>query len=136
MPYYHATWRHNLESIRKNGLGGAAPDRRNFSVEDGVYLARDPAVAVSVLVEAYAESGDGMGMRPSEALEAMCVLVVDDSRIDPRLMDVDPNMERRDLTVLYRGVVDVSALPVLSVEDVFPADAMTPEEAEAGLGLG
>lgn len=126
MPYYHATWRRHLPSIRENGLGGAAPDRQNFPVESGLYLAHDPAVAVSVLVEAYIESGDGMGMGPSEALRAMCVLVVDDSRINPRFIDVDPNIERRDLTVLYRGVVDVAALPVLSVEDLFPANAMWP----------
>ena len=64
------------------------------------------------------------------------VLVIDDSRIDRRLVDVDPNVERRDLTVLYRGVVDVTSLPVLSVDDLFPPDGMSADEAKATLGVG
>ena len=136
MPYYHAAWTRHLPSIRKHGLGGAAPDRQNFPVEAGVYLAVDPAVAVSVMIEAYAENGHEMGMTPPEALKAMCVLVIDDSRIDRRLVDVDPNVERRDLTVLYRGVVDVTSLPVLSVDDLFPPDGMSADEAKATLGVG
>jgi len=136
MPYYHATWRRHLPSIRRHGLGGAAPAFRNFDVEEGVYLAFDPAVAVSILLEAYAENGDRMDMSPREALESMCVLVIDDSRVDPRLVSADPNVERDGVTALYRGVVDVSALPVLSVEDLFPPEAMTVDEAKSALGLG
>ena len=75
-------------------------------------------------------------MSPREALEALCVLVIDDSRIDPRLVSADPNVERDGVTALYRGVVDVSALPVLSVEDLFPPEAMTVDEAKSALGLG
>jgi hypothetical protein len=121
MPYYHATWRRHLQSIRSNGLGGALPDRRNFSVADGVYLAVDPFVAISMLIEACAEGGEGATMAPPEALDAMCIIVVDDARVDQRLVHIDPNIERRDLTILYRGVIDVSALPVLSVDDVVPS---------------
>lgn len=136
MPYFHATWRRHLPSIRRHGLGGAAPDRRNFPVEEGVYLARDPAIAVSMLIEAYVGSGGEMDLSPPEALKEMCVVVVDDSRVFPGLVDVDPNVDRRDLTVLYRGVIDVSALPVISVDDLFPPDAMSVEEAKATLGIG
>lgn len=135
MPYFHATWRRHLPSIRRHGLGGAAPDRRNFPVEEGVYLARDPAVAASMLIEAYFENGEGMDLSPPEALREMCVLVVDDSRVDPRLVDLDPNVDRGDLTVLYCGIIDVSALPVVSVDDLFPPDAMTVYEAKATLGI-
>lgn len=129
MPYYHATWRRHLPSIRKNGLGGAMPDRQNFPVEAGVYLAHDPAVAVSMLIEAYMESEDGMGLPPSEAVQAMCVLVIDDSRVDGRLVDVDPNIERSDMTILYRGVIDVIALPVLSVEEILNSVGPSAERA-------
>lgn len=135
MPYYHATWRRHLPSIRKHGLGGAMPDRQNFPVESGVYMSTDAAVAVSMMIEAYMLNGDDWGMSPPEALEAMCVIVVDDSRIDQRMVDADPNVERRDLTILYRGVIDISALPVLSVDDVIPPGAMTEDEVKAVLGL-
>ncbi len=135
MPYYHATWSRHLPSIRKHGLGGAMPDMQNFPVERGVYLSTGAAVAVSMMIEAYVMNGDDWGMSPPEALEAMCVIVVDDSRIDQRMVDIDPNVGRRDLTILYRGVIDIAALPILSVDDVIPTDAMTEEEAKAVLGL-
>jgi hypothetical protein len=135
MPYYHATWSRHLPSIRKHGLGGAMPDMQNFPVEAGVYLSTDPAVAISMMIEAYVLNGEDWGMSPPEALVAMCVIVVDDSRIDQRMIDVDPNVERRDMTILYRGVIDVAALPILSVNDVIPPDAMAENEAKAVLGL-
>lgn len=133
MPFYHATWQRHLSSIRKHGLGGAIPDRQNFPVEPGVYLAVDPAIAVSMLIEAYIESGDKLEMTPPEARKAMCVLVIDDGRINHNLIDVDPNIERRDLTILYRGVIDVTALPVISVDEIFPPDAISIDEAKATL---
>jgi hypothetical protein len=108
---------------------------QNFPVERGVYLSTDPAVAISMLIEAYMKNGDEWKMAPPEALEAICVLVVDDTRIDRRLVDVDPNIERRDMTVLYRGVIDVAALPVLSLDEIIPPDAMSEDEAKAVLGL-
>jgi hypothetical protein len=111
------------------------PDMQNFPVEAGVYLSTDPAVAISMMIEAYVLNGEDWGMSPPEALEAMCVIVVDDSRIDQRMIDVDPNVERRDMTIFYRGVIDVAALPILSVNDVIPPDAMAENEAKAVLGL-
>lgn len=116
MPYFHATWSRHVPSIRKRGLGGAAPDRRNFPVEEGVYLASDPAVAVSMLLDAYLESGDGLAMAPPQAVAAMSVLVIDDARLNPDLLEHDPNVEASGLTFIYRGVIDVSALPELSVD--------------------
>ncbi|TLX16598.1 hypothetical protein [Rhizobium sp. MHM7A] len=135
MPFYHATWRKHLPSIQKYGLGGAAPDRQNFPVEAGVYLANEPIVAISILLEAYIETGDELGLTPPEALAAMCVLVIDDSRVNVAMLDSDPNIERRDLTHLYRGIIDVTGLPVLSVDDIVPPDAMTDEEAKSVLGI-
>jgi hypothetical protein len=108
---------------------------QNFPVERGVYLSTDPAVAISMLIEAYMMNGDEWEMAPPEALEAICVLVVDDTRIDRRLVDVDPNIERRDMTILYRGVIDIAALPVLSLDEIIPPDAMSEDEAKAVLGL-
>lgn len=135
MPYFHATWRRHLPSIRKHGLGGAAPDRQNFDVEAGVYLAVDPAVAVSVMIEGYLHSEDDT-LSPPEALKAMCIIVVDDARINQDLVDVDPNLERADLTILYRGVIDITALPILSVDDLFPPNTISVEEAKRTLGIG
>jgi len=136
MPYYHATWRKHLSSIQKYGLGGAAPDRQNFPVEVGVYLANEPMIALSILLEAYIESGDELGLSPPEALAVMCVLVIDDSRVNIAMLDPDPNIERRDLTHLYRGIIDVTGLPVLSVDDIVPPDAMLVHEAKTVLGIG
>lgn len=130
MPFFHATWRRHLPSIMKHGIGGAAPDRQNFPVEVGVYLATDPEIAVGMLMEAYADGGETMGLTPREALAEMCVFVVDDSRINTTLLDHDPNIDRRDLTRLYRGIVDVTGLLVLSVDDIF-ADGTNPEVAPA-----
>ncbi len=135
MPFYHATWRRHLPSIRKHGLGGAQPDVQNFPVEAGVYMATDPVVAISMLIEAYAKNGEEWEMTPPGALEAMCIIVVDDARIDRRLIAIDPNIECPDLTILYRGVIDVAALPVLSVDEIIPPDAMSEDEAKAVLGL-
>jgi hypothetical protein len=135
MPYFHATWRRHLPSILKHGLGGALPDVQNFPVESGVYLALDPAIAVMMLIEAYMENGEAMGLTPPEALEAMCVIVIDDSRLKPNLLDADPNVERQDATALYRGVVDVVSMPILPVDTLFPPGSMSGEEAEEALGL-
>ena len=130
MPFYHATWRKHLPSIHKHGLGGAAPDRQNFPVEAGVYLANEAAVAVSILLEAYIETGDDLGLSPQEALAAMCILVIDDCRVNAALLDVDPNIERQDLTYLYRGVIDVTGLPVVSVDDILSSNSMSVDEAK------
>lgn len=135
MPYYHATWSRHLPSIRKHGLGGAMPDMQNFPVERGVYLSSDAAVAVAMMIEAYVLNGEEWGMSPPDALRAMCVIVVDDSRIDQRMIDIDPNVERRDMTILYRGVIDIASLPVVSVDDIIPSDAMTEDDGRAVLGL-
>jgi hypothetical protein len=135
MPYFHATWRRHLLSIQKYGLGGAAPDAQNFPVEKGVYLAVDASIELSMLLEAYMENGEGSGLTPPEALAAMCVIVIDDSRITTALLDIDPNVERQDVTALYRGIIDITSMPVLSVDALFPPDAMTVAEAKATLGI-
>jgi hypothetical protein len=130
MPFYHATWRRHLPSISKYGLGGASPDCQNFPVEAGVYLARNPAVAVAFMIESYLESGRVMDMTPPQLLDAICILVVDDSRVAERLISTDPNIERTDMTILYRGIVDVAGMPILRVDDVLdhliPVGEVTP----------
>jgi hypothetical protein len=122
MPYYHATWRQHLPSILKHGLGGAEPSARNFpAAEPGVYLTNDPAIAIMMMMEAYAlngTAGNDIGMAPPQALEALCVIVIDDSRIKADLIDIDPNVERRDCTWRYHGAVDIIGMPVLSVDQI------------------
>lgn len=131
MPYYHATWRRHLPSISKYGLGGALPKSQNFPVESGVYLARDPAVAVAFMIESYLENGNATDMTPPQLLDAICILVIDDSRLLERSISTDPNIERTDMTILYRGIVDVAGMPVLSVDDVM--DHFSPVSETAAL---
>lgn len=118
MPYYHATWRRHLKSILRHGLGGALPDEQNFPVERGVYLAVDPSIALFMLVEAYLLKGEENALPPPDTLEQMCVIVIDDARLADGKIEADPNVERKDATFLYRGIVDVTGMPVLSVEQV------------------
>ncbi|WP_037381376.1 hypothetical protein [Sinorhizobium americanum] len=135
MPYYHATWRRHLPSILKHGLGGAPPDSQNFSVEAGVYLARNPAVSVAFMIESYLESSDTIDITPSQVVEAICVLVIDDSRVTERLISADPNIDRTDITVLYRGIVDVTGMPILGVDDVIDSPVTVDEVTALPSGL-
>ena len=121
MPYFHATWQRHMPSILKHGLGGALPDSQNFPVESGVYLAIDPEIAISILIEAYCNSDEATALPPPEALAAMRVIVIDDSRVNLDLFAVDPNVERTDVTFLYRGVIDVTSMTVLNVDDIIRA---------------
>lgn len=134
MPYFHATWRDNLPSIQKHGLGGAVSGRRNFDCIEGVYLAAEPAVALSMLIEAYMMKGESWDVSPPDAVEGMCVIVVDDSRIDTARIEADPNVDVIGQTFLYRGKIDVTSLPVLNVDDVL-VDRPTVEEAREMLRI-
>lgn len=118
MPHYHATWEDNLPSIIRHGLGGAAPGSRNFDCEGGVYLATDPSLAVSFLIEAAVRQGASSGMTPADAMASMRLIVIDDTRLDWRLASPDPNIEREGIAIIYHGVVDVTGMPVLEMDEV------------------
>jgi hypothetical protein len=119
MPYFHATWRENIPSIHRYGLGGAVPDRRNFEdATAGVYLAESPTVAVYFLLEAYTLRGDP-DSKPAERVEAIVVLVVDDARVQASKLVSDPQNPRRDegmRTWVYGGIVDVTGMPIVPMD--------------------
>lgn len=95
---YHATYRPLLKSIMSQGLGGSAAQAKWEDSEPGViYLARDPEVARS-----YAETSD---MVPEEWLDDIVILAIDASRLDPRKLRRDRNVQDDDSTLEYHGVI-------------------------------
>jgi hypothetical protein len=117
MAYFHATWDRHIASILAHGLGSITPDAQNFPVEYGVYLAKDPYVGALCLIEAYTDPAFSEAV-PLEALGAIRIIVIDDSRIDQKFLDVDPNVERSGLTYLYRGTIDARNMPIVLVNDI------------------
>ena len=115
MPFYHGTHRWLLPLILKHGLGGLIVAKNYGDAENGVYLAEHPVYCVGVLLEAYSLFGRPESHPPTE-LAGMCVIVIDDSRIDRLKLRPDPEMRRPDIWI-YDGVVDVTNQPIISVED-------------------
>ena len=115
MPYFHATFRQQLPSIRRDGLGAKGHGANWPGCAAGVYLATNPAVCVSVMLEHYLAFGDPKSV-PSEHLCEICVVVIDDARVRPDLLGADPQASRSD-SFIYTGVIDVSGMPVLGVEE-------------------
>ena len=124
MPWFHATYRGNLDGIRKNGLGGAGAKPNWPGAKPGVYLASEPELCLFVMIEGYIEFGDPDSV-PSEHLKEIVLIVVDDARIDASKLGPDPMIDREDVR-LYSGVIDVTGMPVLSVEDIMPATESEP----------
>jgi hypothetical protein len=122
MPYYHATWLENLPSILKHGLGGSEPGRSNFDgIPQGVYLALDPMVSVAVLIEALVDNPDVRdSVSPADDLARIRVIVVDDTRVDPDKLSVDPVIGRDDIAFLHSGIIDVMSSAVLTVDQLLP----------------
>jgi hypothetical protein len=116
MPWFHATFRKHLDSIRSHGLGGTIVEKNWNECDDGVHLATNPAVCLLVMFEHYARFGDPESL-PREHLKEIVVIVVDDSRVDARLLAPDPEIDRDDVRI-YCGVIDVTGMPVLAVDEV------------------
>jgi hypothetical protein len=58
---------------------------------------------------------------PREALAAMRIIVVDDSRIHPSRLRPDPQVRKWRGSWLYDGVIDVRNAAVVSAADVLQA---------------
>lgn len=117
MTYYHATTLDRIESIQRLGLGGLRGAPKAFpDCPDGVYLAEDPMLALGFLLE-RALAGDFSTISPKQALSDFCVFVIDDSRIDKAKLSQDPNINQAGFW-LYSGVVDVTAMPIITAESV------------------
>lgn len=115
MPFFHATFCRHLPSIRRVGLGADGHGANWPGCAGGVYLATNPAVCVSVMLEHYLAFGDPNSV-PSDHLNEICVIVIDDARVRPDLLGADPQASRSD-SLIYTGVIDVSGMPVLGVEE-------------------
>jgi hypothetical protein len=126
MPFYHATTADRIESIRRHGLGGLRTASKAFpNCPDGVYLAADPMFALGFLLE-RALAGDFVHQSPKVALAQFRVIVIDDSRVDRTHLTKDPNISQAGFW-LYDRIVDVTAMPVVTAEDVTRASfAATP----------
>ncbi len=113
MAYFHATFRERLDSIQAHGLGARAGEHQNFPGSDtaGAYLAENPMLAVGILLE-MALLGPVKDKSPREYIESIVVLVIDASRVDVARLEPDPAIEREGFW-FYRGVIDVSAMPVI-----------------------
>lgn len=105
---YHATYKKNLSSIKRNGLNPS----KSFSMwsdskRDRVYLAKDRDVA-----ESYAETSEELPSGWSEEdLEDIVVLLIDETLIDKEKIKLDENVIDNDGdTVEYIGVIPYSAI--------------------------
>lgn len=123
MPFYHGTFFSRLPSIRRYGLGGRIVDRNFPEAEPGVYLATTPEVCVAMLLDHYLEAGDNLPVRPCDHLRTFCVIVIDDSRIDMKLLAPDPQIKGFEGTLIYRGLIDITSMPVLDIDQIVPDGA-------------
>ncbi len=60
----------------------------------------------------------------ADQLLGAVVVVIDDARVRPDLLGADPQVSRSD-SFIYTGVIDVSGMPVLGVEEAL-ASLSTP----------
>ena len=117
MPYYHGTSRARLPSILEHGLGWTGAEQ-NWDCEQGVYLAEDPSVAIAVLLQHYAENGRGDPRQPSDVLDDLCVIVIDDARIIAGRLRPDEEFENAHRVWICSGTIDVTNMPVVGLDHV------------------
>lgn len=120
MPFYHATWVESLKEIQREGLRPVPIERKNYpDAPQGVYLACDPLVAISFLIEALIERSDlRSSVSPADDLARVRILVIDDARVDRSKLKIDPVIEKPEIAYLYSGTIDVSGSVVLDVSQV------------------
>jgi hypothetical protein len=125
MTFYHATYRHRLDSIRRHGLTPTVADPNFPGAEPGVYLASDPMIPVAFLLEHSIENANEKD-NPSQIVENFVVIVIDDSRLDKRKLGPDPQLSEQEGLWCYRGVIDVTNMPILDIATLqlshLPAD--------------
>ncbi|MFP5434657.1 MAG: hypothetical protein ACLGIM_16290, partial [Alphaproteobacteria bacterium] len=82
------------------------------------YLAEDPSIAISVLLQHYVENGEQDPRRPSEVLNEMCVIVLDDSRVERSKLLPDPEFDAAWKVWVYPTQIDATNMPVLSIDQI------------------
>lgn len=114
MYLYHATFRANLPSIKKLGLGAKQIKNWDFSIDNIVCFTNDAECAYS-----FCESADDVSDSKYES--GIVVLAVNINDLNKKLLSYDPNMEggnNKD-TFAYRGVINSSKLGVITYEKGF-----------------
>lgn len=106
MILYHATYRANISSIKKLGLGAKQPKNWEFSVNGAICLATDPETAFS-----YAESADDVSDYKYNS--GIIVLMVDTKTLNPSLLAIDPNI-KSNTSYLYRGVIPPQNIAIIT----------------------
>ena len=121
MTYYHATTRDRLESIQRLGL--CSHGKKNFEwCETGVYLSSAPSHSLGFLLErAMVNSDLWTGRTGKEVVDLFCVIVIDGSRVDSRLLKQDPQIKRDGFWV-YPNRIDVTAMPVIGAQEALGFD--------------
>jgi hypothetical protein len=114
MPYYHGTHSWKLPSIRRFGLGGALVEKNYPDCDNGVYLSLTPEFCLYFLIEHYIDAGDENSI-PSQQLKEFRVIVIDDARVNETMLRHDPHLIDVPGVFLYKGVIDITAMPVLDV---------------------
>lgn len=116
MPYYHATTADRIPSILRHGLGGIDTGPRAEDCERGVYLASNPLVSLAIALEHAIKAMDEESA-PREALDAIRVIVVDDVRLTAWRLRPDPHVDEVVGSWLYDGVIDITGLPILTLDE-------------------
>ena len=115
---YHATYRPLLKSIKAKGLGNTTQSQWTDSQPGVVYLARDPEVARS-----YAEAAESV---PEEWLDQIVVLQIIKSKLNPKLLHQDRNVQdNTGDTLEYHAVIPAKLLSVNNLNEVNYPDELT-----------
>jgi hypothetical protein len=117
MPYYHGTHVWKLPSIQRFGLGGALVEKNYPDCDNGVYLSLEPDYCLYFLIEHYIETGD-KNSNPSERLKEFRVILIDDARVNKAKLEPDPHLDGIPGVFLYKGVIDITAMPILDVDQL------------------
>lgn len=111
---YHATFRTNLSSIKKLGLGAKQPKNWDFSVDNMVCFTNDAECAF-----AFCECADEVA--ESKYDSGIVVLAINIGALDKKLLSYDPNMEggNNTDTFAYKGVINSTKLLVVTSKNGF-----------------
>lgn len=117
MPFYHATFKKNLPSILRHGLGAPGRCESNWpGIEGGVYLSELPAVSLLVMLEQYFHFGDPTSV-PREHFADVVVFVIDDARVEKSRLVPDPLITNHPVH-RYLGTIDVASMPVIPFDQM------------------
>lgn len=100
---YHATFKHYLSSIMKNGLGATKQIHYEDSVPGVVYLAKDPYEAKS-----YAECAEDI---PEEWLDEIIILKINILYLDKTKLKIDKN-NLSGTTLEYHKIIPPKAISI------------------------